>query len=388
MACPHGAEVKSGVDPDHLVPVDRSLWESVTGAPASWLDPILDTFTQEWIKTSDLCALNLSDPPLPTTADLIAAATNPATIPASLYTWVRDKLRYAQFAQQCVCSSTSGLCHEDFGPTSFNSTVGVSWTPGIEQPIPAWAGVQAWGRVQLLSSGCFTNVDALIQWRDASHAFISNTPVAYGGHTLGPVDTGLVDPPAGAAYATINGRNEDPSCVSTLAMELHFQGTCTPAPAPPTAPTQPTQPPDLTLPPAWSCGTSGDICTRLQQLDQRIRSIQDYVTLIQRQHVPFAYVTGASFTASGQGSHAVQGILGLSVSFTALPSGRSNYPDNPASYFDLGWLTLCTADGCEAARPLHRQQELILDVSPAVTSVRWSLPSGAAATLMPLVREP
>lgn len=388
MACTYGASVKSGVDPDQLVPVDRALWESVTATPASWLDPILDTFTQEWIKTSDLCALNLNDPALPSTADLIAAAANPASIAASLYTWVRDKLRYVQFSNQCVCNGAPAggetLC------LSLRS-VSVSTDPGTIPDVTDYRGFtsdvkRTWFHYFPYDSPCNAPRYWALEARKEDGTLLDArtfSTAAWPGE-LERTDTW----PAETRWVRVVSSTSPCNSFYTRRWSIDVYCYAAGSPTAPTAPVKPSQPPDLVLPPAWSCSGTTDVCTRLQQLDQRIRSIQDYVTLIQRQRVPFAYVSGASFTATGAGSHAVQGILGLSVSFTTLPSGRTNYPDNPASYFDLGWLSLCTADGCEAARPLRRQVELILDVSPAVTAVRWSLPSGAVASITPLLRLP
>jgi hypothetical protein len=112
------------------------------------------------------------------------------------------------------------------------------------------------------------------------------------------------------------------------------------------------------------------------------------VNLIQRQIVPFAYVPGVTVSVSGNGSLAVSGILGLSLSLTDTRSGITNFPDNPTTIIDLGWLTTSTSDGNEEALPIRRTNQLFLGISPAVTSVRWALPVGVSGTLKTLLREP
>lgn len=388
MTCTYGASVKSGVDPNQQIPVDRSLWESVTGAPSSWLDPLLDTFTQEYIKASDLCALNLADPTLPSTADIVACVTQPWSCLPSVHQWIRDKLRYAAFADNCSCNAPAGgLCpngsHSSSPYTGSNAGYltwdGYSSVPAGTDHIRVYPNVRS----------CANNSAVIgmeVYWKNGSGV---ETHLTGCGQPCNTVD----DPTRYCEYSTpgiaqiaYGGFTTIGGTSYTVQPYVNYFYSCS-ATTPP-APTKPSQPTDYTVTPSWSCSTTGDLCTRLQQIEQRLLSVQGLVTLIQRQRAPFAYVTGAGTSISGSGVVAVQGILGVSLALSDSRSGITNYPDNPDTYFDLGWLSFCTADGCQDARPIRRHNDVILEVSPAITSVRYTLPSGVSGTLTPLLRQP
>lgn len=427
-ACAAGATVKTGVDGTASMLVDRWLWEQATGSASSWLDPILDLFTPSFIKVSDLCALNLDDPPLPSVDTIIAAlARDPFSI-ATVMTWLRQKLEYWAFSQNCTCTaSTAPACVANYlNEATTPSVTGVSndspsrlWIATIEPPntptytvwgidlyMPEATTIQVgWTR---LISGFPQHIDAFtssVGW----HTYQFSSPLVL---TAGELDSvWWRKTPSTAAgdesYYTTSPPNPWPSAGFTFSYKVSSWSDTTglgtsfgglpafqpivcqqnPFGVPPPAVVQPPQPPTLILPPSWTCGTTADLCARLQQVEQKINTIVNAVTLIQRQNAPFAYLRQASFPVSGQGSHAVQGILGVSLALADSRTGVSNYPDNPTSYFDLGWISFGTADGMQNAVEIRRRSDLFLGVSPAVTVVSWSLPSGVSGTCTPLVRE-
>ena len=113
------------------------------------------------------------------------------------------------------------------------------------------------------------------------------------------------------------------------------------------------------------------------------------VTLIQRQSVPFAYVTGAAHAGlTGNGAVAVHGLLGVRVDITTAPSRLGSAAGDPVALWDAGWINLGTADGFGQRVFITSNPLLKLGVSPAVTQVGYSIPGDVVVTITELVREP
>lgn len=181
----------------------------------------------------------------------------------------------------------------------------------------------------------------------------------------------------------------------------HFYCRCTAAPPGSPAPT-PYVPPDYSGSPIGTAAQpvpvcdAEDICTSLNQLARQLNALsaqvgylrQD-VTLIQRQHVPFAYVSGATHSGlSGNGSFAVQGILGLSVSFSIVPNYLGQESTDPTTYLFLGEIGLGTVSGTQERYRLTHNPHLILGIDGSVTAVHYSLVGGVVGSIVELKREP
>jgi hypothetical protein len=157
-------------------------------------------------------------------------------------------------------------------------------------------------------------------------------------------------------------------------------------PDPPPALEPPTGYPE---PPDTDCSDGESICNKLDMLASKIDLAIARVDLIQRQLVPFAYVPGASHTGlAGQGSIAVQGILGLSVELTTLPAWIGSEGSTVPTLINAGWITLGTPDGNLPSRPITHDNFVLLDVSGAITWVFYDFPPGVVATITELIREP
>lgn len=113
------------------------------------------------------------------------------------------------------------------------------------------------------------------------------------------------------------------------------------------------------------------------------------VTLIQRQSVPFAYLASTAHTGlSGAGSFAIQGLLGVKVNVTTLPSSLGVSGTSPAEHFDLGYLTFGTADGYPHSIRLEHQVQLLLPARASVfTEFAYDLHPGVVITVTELLRE-
>jgi hypothetical protein len=424
--CLLGASVAPGHNPNAEIVISRSLWETLTGTASSWLDPILDTFTPSIVKVSDLCTLNVDDPgDLSLTTIAGAFARNPFSL-LEVEVWAKNKLSYLAFQANCVCNASSSTCDSLFGrpiPALPNSAVnGVgTYTKCMWFHCTNAADFNSFAYGQLggayprtltfraydLTAGTQLWSQSVVVPDGGYHEVTSTTPVALvAGHDYAvgfdwPNGMGfnyIATGWGGASGSFINSNqscDNYPSGTGQPTRLLVNQAVpvqpivCAGATTPP-APTTPVQPPDLVLPPAWSCGGTTDICTRLQQISDRLDWLRTDVTLIQRQHVPFAYLHGTTYAGlTGHGSITVQGILGVAVSLTTVPSGWGRTSDTPRRLIPAaGQLLFSTADGDGDPTLLHYDTELVLGVSGAVTSVKYSLRPGIVASLTTLVREP
>ncbi len=143
------------------------------------------------------------------------------------------------------------------------------------------------------------------------------------------------------------------------------------------------------------CGTSPaqpatPCCPPDPQLTGMITRILEYVTLLQRQTAPFAYVPGASHTAlSGAGSIAIQGLIGAKVDVTTLPSSYGREGTSPTEYFDLGFLSFGTPDGWPSSYRLVHDPLLMFPRGCGLyTTLDYDIAPGVVVTVTELVREP
>lgn len=121
------------------------------------------------------------------------------------------------------------------------------------------------------------------------------------------------------------------------------------------------------------------------QLDKLLQ----LVTLIQRQSVPFAYVPGTRHVGLvGSGQIAVQGLIGISVILTTVPAYLGNIAGDPPELFDVGYVTMGTADGFTRSCRIDHNPTLIFPVSAAVTTIGYTLEPNVVADVLELVREP
>lgn len=125
-------------------------------------------------------------------------------------------------------------------------------------------------------------------------------------------------------------------------------------------------------------------------LQNRLDALLAMVTLIQRQIVPFAYVSGTSHAGlTGTGSFAISGLLGVKVALTIDSTALGVRAGTPAELFDRGFVTLGTADGYPSDYRLEHNPTIILPPRcSAFTTLGYTLHSGVTATITELVREP
>lgn len=125
-------------------------------------------------------------------------------------------------------------------------------------------------------------------------------------------------------------------------------------------------------------------------LQGQIDSILGLVTLIQRQIVPFAYVSGTVHTGlTGQGSIAVQGLIGARLELTAWTSNVSELSGDPDVLGGAGWINWGSPDGVTPREFIDSEEQVSFPAAAgAMTRIHYSLNIGTVLTLTELAREP
>lgn len=122
----------------------------------------------------------------------------------------------------------------------------------------------------------------------------------------------------------------------------------------------------------------------------QIDAILRMVTLLQRQAVPFAYLTGTVHSGlTGSGNLEVAGLLGAKVELTTVPGALGIAGALPVEVFDAGFLTWGTDDGYpQSERIRHTPYLSMPSRASAFTDLSYDLHPGVVATITELVREP
>lgn len=149
---------------------------------------------------------------------------------------------------------------------------------------------------------------------------------------------------------------------------------------------------DLTVT-VWCQGTGPSVsqapCTDPALLAM-VGQVMQLCTLIQRQAAPFAYVNGSVYSGlTGQGTLALQGVLGASIDLTAVPEFVGVESGSPNVLFDAGWINW-EANGAVTNREfLRATPHLSLPRLPGLyQQLRYSFSPGVVATVTELLREP
>lgn len=118
-------------------------------------------------------------------------------------------------------------------------------------------------------------------------------------------------------------------------------------------------------------------------------SILKLVTLIQRQQVPFAYVAGATHSAlSGNGSLAIQGLLGVKILPTSIPNDAGIEVGDPDTYWLDSWINWGNADGWTTREFLRASPHISMPaLAGQFTQLGYSLRPGLTVSITELVRE-
>jgi hypothetical protein len=118
-------------------------------------------------------------------------------------------------------------------------------------------------------------------------------------------------------------------------------------------------------------------------------AIYSAVTLIQRQAVPFGYVTSTAHPGIvNTGTIAIQGLIGVKINVTAYPGANRVIPGEPNYIYDLGWVSIETGDGfIDEVRIRNTTQVWCPRLMSEATKLGYYLRAGVTATFTELVRE-
>jgi hypothetical protein len=135
--------------------------------------------------------------------------------------------------------------------------------------------------------------------------------------------------------------------------------------------------------------TAGGCCPPDPSIVAALNQILGYVTLLQRQIAPFAYVPGSSHAGlTGSGELDVQGLVGAKILVTTMPGWVGVEDGDPIEYRDAGWFSWGTADGFMQREYLTHAPHLTLPANAgALTKLGYSWSPGVVATVTELVRE-
>lgn len=173
---------------------------------------------------------------------------------------------------------------------------------------------------------------------------------------------------------------------------------CVPGAPPPT----PYTPPSVSEPPVWPtfptfpcdpaslCGALSRILLQLDTL-QRAQSIDSQLLeLVQRYGVPFAYVRGTRFsTLTATGSQTIGRCIGLLIEVTSNTADHNVLLGAPEYIFDLGWISVMTADGMlDEVRLTRSATTWLSKLIPLAVQVGWALRAGVTIEISELRAEP
>lgn len=207
-------------------------------------------------------------------------------------------------------------------------------------------------------------------------------------------------PPVLPAITSPNPDDLNPTQVLQVLQAVAWANLCecktgVPSPTPYPTPTQ-TEPTGTPTLPTFTCNNT-DVCATLVDIWQDLATVQKQlnnlttlVTLIQRQEVPFGYLTGTVHSGlTGNGDFAVSGILGLFVSLSSVPNSVGEEAGDPVTLFDAGWINVGDSSGWRSRERIRSQQWVHFpQAAGEVTRVGYSLNPLVTATITELRREP
>jgi hypothetical protein len=124
-------------------------------------------------------------------------------------------------------------------------------------------------------------------------------------------------------------------------------------------------------------------------LDAQLQQILGMVTLIQRQLVPFAYISGTVHSGlTGEGSFAVQGLIGARLELTSIGGSTGVESGDPDVIFDAGWINWGNADGVTPRERISALEQVSFpQLAGQFTSFHYSLGVGVVLRVTELRRE-
>jgi hypothetical protein len=247
------------------------------------------------------------------------------------------------------------------GATRASSNGGIA---GLEIAMPSPRPTHITYTVTVNGEDVTSNIDITVQFSNAAGVQTGQSGATFAVNTTGTIE---FDVPANSTFWEVG--IDDSSGLHTLTCSIDFKAFCGGNTG--TTVTAPCCPPDPIL--------SG----QLQQL-------LVLVTLLQRQLVPFAYISSTAHAGlTGAGSIVVQGLLGVRIDLTTVPGSVTQDASTPPFLFNVGWVSAMDANGfIEETRAHAAHQVWFPRVAADATLIGYSFTPGVIATITELQREP
>ena len=350
--CPNGTRVKPDITENHLWVEASDLCEQISWV-ATWMGPVCQQLLPRMVDIRELCATE-PDPLPPIDLVGLAVAGQLTALPQLVADWIWAAWRQNNWSTFCECNPVVGPGPCVPPPKLYGNYSGVfydGWKVLASQPIVAG----------------FTRADFKVKNETVDGSmyigvscFQANGTKVWGwdSPTLGPgasyngnsTEFGWAGANADLiAYMELGGR-EAAGAVETgqVSVEmLTLTGTCIgevipPAPTPEPEPPEPDAPPMPTV--DLGCSLD-DICAQLAAISGILGKLHERVGVLQRYGLPFTYQLGLVHAGlSGEGSFPIGALVGFKIDLTSAIPGRV-LEGKPAYLWDLGWLTINTADG-------------------------------------------
>lgn len=395
--CTYGASVKTGVNGNEWIPIDRSTWSTITSLPVPWwlaaFDWLLLPYEQQ---ISDICSANADDPALPTADVWASAFLVDRAAQQEIQNYIKAKLAYVAFQANCVCNApTPGSPCTTWSGTIFasNCSYGVcalgsnccyqtatfdSATPATSYSMAVPAGQH---RVTMTVPGS-PPIDGQIELYGP---FTAENTVKLNIHPAIPNPSAQFDLNTSetkleiAVYRTLGG------AILDIPFTVSFQnipgtesacGTTTPPSA-----TTPTQSTDLVVPGAPICSSYQDVCNAMYQVSQKISWLQSVVP-------PISYLTHVTPSTvhaglTGSGDITVSGILGFTVTLNTVPTSLGTEPGIPPTRWGASRISWADPYGVIGQQWIGETTEII--VPGTTTLLGYYFAPGVTATITELV---
>jgi hypothetical protein len=386
FSCPNGSGPQSGAPPFFVY--DDAYIATKFGNLAGWLTTWAMGLPFEPQVTADFCA---AGPPteLPVAADWAALAVPGIALATGAYRRFANQIKADKWAELCQCNPPL--------VAGCGSALVVNNDPiGVDNSVKL---VTAW-RIPTSATGASVTIHPHnIDSGGAYKAFLNGSPTetASGTPTLASQDhpsggdAAFSASFAAGAYAWLQlwVVSDSGHYGAHWDITLQFSGCTTGAPIPYTAPPAPAAPTGYPTPTVPTCTTTADLCAELAKLSQRMQIIRTQVDLIQRQSVPFAYIAGpVSGPLVGSGTIATGGLLGVLLEVTAYPANRLTLEGTPPYIYDLGWVSINSADGMIEEHRIAQSNSVWFPRQAALaTSIGYWLNDGVSMTLTQVLRE-
>jgi hypothetical protein len=389
--CPAGSSPKPGAPATYWV-TSQDIQSWVGADTYSRLAPWVWNLAEQLIAVDELCAGDPPQPPTISDTDVLLASSNPISA-IGFANRLTDFAKWWVWSQQCQCNPESTCATSDIDvvwgqnlqfnpsgpgfvwPTQHPGTSSVQdftyypWPevcPNVD--ITIWMGTTSTpGQPQLVTS----IQDCSGTLYQQSHICGQPQPVELQGGTCAN---------GGPGIRLVWLWSVDPSQYPDWHIRIANTGTPpSPTPAPPPDQITITVEPYPTPP----CSTIGDICSI-------IWNIKNYQTTIQNNtyvnSAPTQYTEGNSYTISGQGEQAVaSGTRGLAVVVTANPPNLDPRPDDPAEYWNLGWLRTGNEVGWDRKAWIRTSGQRVFPPWSSFDKFAWTLAEGVTLTVTELV---